>query len=91
MKKQATPAPSTLEVEMFCHCQKCVAELKGEAEPKSLVDAALIAHGISPKDYARVSVGFTKWGLQVWCTRHECNVVRIDYEGKSPFPANMDP
>lgn len=36
---------------------------------------------ITPRDWARFNVGFTTRGVQVWCTRHECNVMHIDFEG----------
>jgi hypothetical protein len=53
-------------IQMFVHCRKCLAELPS---------------GQSPQDYRRYSVGFTKKGLQVWCDRHDCNIVHIDFEG----------
>jgi hypothetical protein len=36
----------------------------------------------APKDWARLSVGWTKKGLQVWCARHEINVVHLDFMGQ---------
>lgn len=33
------------------------------------------------RDYARLNVGFTPVGLQVWCVRHDCNVLHVDFEG----------
>ena len=30
--------------------------------------------------YSRYDVGFTMAGLQVWCRRHEINIVHIDFE-----------
>ena len=32
-------------------------------------------------EYMRLDVGFTKAGLQVWCRRHDANVVHIDFRG----------
>lgn len=43
---------------------------------------------MSPRDYSRLSVGSTPVGLQVWCHRHDVNVLHIDFEG-SQHPANM--
>ncbi len=55
-----------LQIEMFMHCRKCLEDQPG---------------GISPRDYARLEFGYTKQGIQVWCVRHEHNVVHIDFEG----------
>lgn len=61
------PIPATNEIQMFVHCGKCL-----QSRPNS----------ISPRDYAQLEVGFTPIGLQVWCKRHEVNVVHIDFEGQ---------
>ena len=53
----------------FLHCSVCVEE-------------ALRDPNQSPETYARFSIGWTKEGLQVWCVRHKCNVMHIDFEGK---------
>ena len=60
----------------YVHCLKCVDEWK-EGQP-----------GESSQSYSRLSVGFTEEGLQVWCERHELNVVHIDFEGHQ-HPANL--
>jgi len=54
-------------------CSKCFEEMS-----KGYSDAA------SLQDYARLDVGFTDQGLQVWCRRHELNVVHIDFDGMMP-------
>lgn len=33
-------------------------------------------------EYMRLDVGFSNIGLQVWCRRHDANVVHIDFEGR---------
>ena len=48
------------------HCRQCIDELPS---------------GHSPASWAKYTVGWTELGLQVWCERHECNVVNIDFEG----------
>jgi len=69
--------PNTNKIITFLHCRLCTDELAmGEIE-------------LSPRDYAELEVGFTKIGLQIWCRRHECNVVHVDYEGRK-LPANID-
>jgi len=35
----------------------------------------------------RLEVGWTLLGLQVWCARHDMNIVHIDFEGQQ-HPAN---
>ena len=65
--------PSTNEIEAYVHCAKCLA-----ARPADK----------SPQEWASLEVGFTKLGIQVWCKRHQTNVVHIDFQG-AKHPANM--
>lgn len=74
------PIPNTHQIGAFLHCRMCLEEV---------MDGR--AGTTSPKDYARLEVGYTTRGIQVWCVRHDCNVVHIDFQGKSPFPANTRP
>ena len=67
------PTQTPNEIVRFIHCKKCLDE-----KPP----------GMSPREYAQVEVGFTAPGVQVWCKRHEVNVMDIDFEGAGPFPAN---
>ena len=60
-------------IELFLHCKKCI-----ESRPD----------GISPKDYQEIGCGWTKQGLQVWCNRHDCNVLHVDFEGQK-HPADL--
>ena len=61
---------NTLEIGQFIHCGLCIEEWDtGKAV------------GESPQSYARFSVGWTKLGFQVWCNRHEANVLHVDFEG----------
>jgi len=53
-------------IEMYLHCQLCAEELPAEESPES---------------YARFSIGWTVAGLQVWCVRHDVNIIHIDFEG----------
>lgn len=54
-------------IESFFHCSKCMKE---------------IPSGVSPRDWQKNEVGFTKKGLQVWCIRHEENVIHLDFLGQ---------
>jgi hypothetical protein len=67
--------PAAESITRFIHCKRCIEEL-----PPST----------SPMDWARLSVGFTPQGIQVWCNRHEINVMHVDFEGVK-HPANLQP
>lgn len=56
-----------LLIAAFIHCELCLSELPPDQ---------------SPKEWARTQAGWTEDGLQVWCSRHECNVVHIDFQGQ---------
>jgi len=63
---------NTLGIKMYMHCGRCLSEKPSDQ---------------SPGEWARLNVGWTVEGLQVWCTRHDINVVHIDFEGQK-HPAN---
>lgn len=63
------------EIEQYLHCGKCFEEWKHTT-------------GISPQEYQDMSVGWTVLGIQVWCNRHECNVMHVDFE-RHKHPANV--
>jgi hypothetical protein len=52
----------------FYHCKQCVEEVRVGWE-KGVEE--------SPESYARLSVGLTDIGLQVWCVRHDMNVAHF--------------
>lgn len=58
------------------HCSKCVKELAEQKIP------------LSPQQYAKVEFGFTKWGVQLWCSRHNRNIIHVDF-GDQKLYANM--
>lgn len=70
--------PCTNEMTSFLHCKQCIDEWKDHQAP-----------GLSPREYASLEIGYTKLGFQVWCKRHDCNVMHVDYEGQT-HPANLD-
>ena len=37
--------------------------------------------GTSPSDWARLECGWTDLGFQVWCKRHDINILHVDFEG----------
>ena len=54
------------QIESFFHCRQCIEKMP---------------EGVSPEEWSHLEVGFTPLGIQVWCIRHGCNVVSIDFEG----------
>lgn len=66
------PIPNSNEILSFFHCGQCIAE-----KPAN----------VSPREWVRFEAGFTKLGIQIWCVRHECNVLHVDFEGLK-HPAN---
>jgi hypothetical protein len=66
------PIPNSNEIISFFHCRRCLEE---------------IPDGVAPREWAQNEVGFTKLGLQVWCRRHDANVIHIDFQGVQ-HPAN---
>jgi hypothetical protein len=68
--------PITHEIVVFFHCSLCIETLPA---------------GKSLRDWSRLEVGFTPLGLQVWCKRHEINVMHIDFQGhKHPVAVTRD-
>ena len=60
-------------IEQNIICSKCETEfLLGSTDSRSL------------QDYSRLDIGFTSIGVQVWCRRHDANVVHIDSAGQKP-------
>ena len=66
----------SLNIDRYVACTKCAEEL-ADIEPK-----------ISLQNYATIDVGFTNWGLQVWCRRHQVNIVHLDFGGQQ-LPADF--
>ena len=60
----------------FLHCILCLEELKNGRNADGLVRKTT-----SPHVYAWFEVGWTKQGIQIWCARHDCNILHIDFEG----------
>jgi hypothetical protein len=55
------------QIGMFFHCKQCIEEKPPE---------------LSPREWVRIEAGWTKKGLQVWCVRHELNIIHIDFMGQ---------
>ena len=52
------------DINQYMHCKKCLDELPSE---------------VSPKEWSRMAVGRTDYGLQVWCNRHDSNIIHLDF------------
>ncbi|MEL0071646.1 MAG: hypothetical protein VW981_02090 [Rhodobiaceae bacterium] len=66
----------SLSITGYIACSKCADEV-GQSDPPA-----------SLQDYARLDAGFTDYGLQIWCRRHQVNVVHIDFQGNR-LPADF--
>ena len=70
-------------INAFIHCKLCLDEFYSQEMVASL-------HSVSPREYAQIEVGWTKPGFQIWCKRHEVNVMDVDFGGAGPFEADMN-
>ena len=62
-------APLKNEIMGVMHCKKCLDEKpNGDRED----------HG----DYAQLDIGWTPEGIQVWCRRHDTNVLSLTLKGE---------
>ncbi len=71
------------QIRAYMHCGLCVQEFMALREKN---DPSV--EGISAGDYQRLEIGNTVYGFQVWCTRHNVNVIHTDFQGKK-IRANM--
>ena len=63
----------TNQIQLYLNCGMCAKELPP---------------GESPQTYAHTQAGWTKHGIQVWCVRHDMNIIHIDFEGQQ-HPADL--
>ena len=47
----------------FIHCKQCLNELPTNT---------------TPREWVKIEAGRTEIGLQIWCIRHERNIVHLD-------------
>jgi len=66
MAKHKVRTPVQNHIGAFLHCKRCLAEMP---------------EGTSPREWARMEIGWTIKGLQVWCVRHDENVMNLDFGG----------
>ena len=63
----ARDIPKTNEIVSFFHCRECLKERP---------------HDVAPREWAHLEIGWTPLGFQVWCVRHDMNVIHVDFEGQ---------
>jgi hypothetical protein len=73
-QREGMELPAKNSIVSYFHCRRCL-----EQRPEDQ----------SPAQWARLSVGFTQQGLQVWCARHGINVAHIHFLG-AQHPCNRD-
>lgn len=56
------------QIKMYMHCAQCL---------------KILPRGESPESFARISVGSTGQGFQVWCNRHNINIAVIEADSSS--------
>jgi hypothetical protein len=72
--------PKDCEIQIYVHCKRCNAD-----RPP----------GVKGREWEQLEVGWTDHGFQVWCARHELNIIHVDFEGQahplrpSPPPARV--
>lgn len=59
-------------ISSYIHCGLCFDEWNNDP---------IISQNMSPAQYQKIQAGWTKKGLQIWCNRHDCNIIHIDFEG----------
>ena len=57
------------QIKTYFNCRKCFAELP---------------EGQSMREYSRTQTGWTPIGIQVWCVRHDIEVVSLVNEENRP-------
>ena len=65
--KQKEQEGGNNKIEIFFHCALCYDELP---------------EGMSMQEFSLNECGWTKQGFQVWCQRHDANIIHMDFEGQ---------
>ena len=73
---------ATNNISLYLHCKKCLEELPEE---------------VSPSEYSNTQAGWTKKAIQVWCNRHDIDIINLDFDGQkvayatdNVIPINVD-
>ena len=68
MSKEVNKITADNQIKAFLHCAKCLKEWN-------------MTLGVSPREFAKIEFGWTPYGIQAWCFRHNLNIMNIDFEG----------
>jgi len=72
--------PKDCEIQLYIHCRRCLTD-----RPP----------GVTGREWEQLEVGWTDYGLQVWCARHErdssesrfagwkLSIIHVDFEGRA--------
>jgi hypothetical protein len=63
------------KIEMYLHCKQCLTQ-----KPLGVSLNEYRMNGNS--EFQGYDVGWTKVGIQVWCRKHNSNMLHIDFEGQ---------
>ena len=56
--------PDISDIIAYFHCKTCLEE---------------IPEGVSPAEWSDQQAGWTMYGLQVWCNRHNKNIIGLEF------------
>ncbi len=73
MSKRDDGPENANRIVAYIHCAMCLDEWKDPANRAS--------DDTTPAQWARLNAGWTKRGFQLWCVRHDVNVLHVDFEG----------
>ena len=69
-------------IEHYLVCELCAQDVAKANSEANVTDE------ISLQDYTQIDTGLTNRGIQVWCRRHNFNIVHIDFQGHQ-LPADF--
>lgn len=58
--------PEDNNIQLYFHCNMCLEEKPDDK---------------SPQEWGRLEAGWTRQGIQIWCKRHDANIMHMNFEG----------
>jgi len=65
-------------VTSYAHCPRCIRDIQSGEWKRDKRYHHLRRKGISPQAYAHIEFGYTPFGLQIRCVRHDCSLAIVD-------------